>query len=137
MRRILLIVALLAAGSACGTEPTAPTATANADVSGLWANGEEGVYRWNLRQTGTSVQGVESSTAGPDAGTITGSVSGNVFTLEQEMSRTRDGGFLHYRVHGQLTVDRGSRRGSLTYVPLFDARTVTQEIRFIRLLTAP
>jgi len=57
--------------------------------------------------------------------------------LEQEMSRTRDGGFLHYRVHGQLTVDRGSMRGSLTYVPLFDARTVTQEIRFIRLLTAP
>jgi hypothetical protein len=136
VRRYLRILILLAAGSACGKGPTAPTATATTDVSGVWAT-VGSVYRWDLHQTGTMVQGVESSTAGPDAGTITGTVSGNVFTLDQEMSRTRDGGFLHYRVHGQLTVNLGSMAGELTYVPLFEGRTITQEIRLVRMLTAP
>jgi hypothetical protein len=139
VRRFWLVLVLLAVGPACShQEPTAPTPNVNADVAGLWADGAgSGVYRWDLHQSGTTVQGVESSTAGPDGGTITGSVAGNVFTLEQEMSRTRDDGFLHYRVHGQLTVNRGSMSGQLTYVPLFEARTISQDVNFVRLLTRP
>jgi hypothetical protein len=135
------VATLLAAGAACSSSaPTAPSVVSNANVAGVWANG---VYRWDLDQSGTSVTGVETSTAGPaldgsvDAGTITGSVSGAVFTVDQMMQRTRDSGMLYYHVQGQLTVNQGSMSGQLTYIPLWDARTITQDVHFVRLLTRP
>jgi hypothetical protein len=137
-----VVVMLVTAGAACSSpQPTAPSTPTHANVAGIWAD-SGGFLLWDLTQTGTAVTGVETSTAGPtiygvDGGTITGSVSGAVFTVDEMMQRTRDSGMLHYRVQGQLTVDHGSMTGQLTYIPLFEGRTITQGVYFARLLTKP
>jgi hypothetical protein len=136
-----VIAASISVGAACSSsQPTGPSIATNADVAGIWSDGA--YLRWDLSQVGTAVTGVETSTAGPsiygtNAGTITGSVAGTVFTVEETMQRTRDSGMLYYRVHGQLTVNRGSMTGQLTYVPLFEGRTITQDANFFRLVTKP
>lgn len=108
-------------------------------MDGIWSD-TGGFYRWDLRQTNASVSGTEASTVAgsTDGGVITGTVSGSVFTIDSTIWRSRFDGEslfdLRYRVQGQLTVDRGTMTGTLTYTPLWEARVIDQDVHMFRLI---
>jgi hypothetical protein len=120
VRRILLFVVLLAAGSACGTEPTAPTTTPNADVSGTWFPVGTSGPGLRLVQRGSTVEGTGIIPPGdpyPTRMTVNGSVAGAEFQLSATAVSTQPDGEHVTLINGTLTVSSGTMTGGMSSVP--------------------
>jgi len=120
VRRILLFVVLLAAVSACGTEPTAPTTTRNSDVTGTWFPVGSSGPGLRLIQRGTTVEGTGVIPQGdpyPARMTVNGSVAGAEFEFSATAVSNQPDGEHVTLINGTLTVSSGTMTGMVSSVP--------------------